>query len=304
MTAIDVLAPFVHDSSRIRLRGLLDTLLAANLTRVLNNAPEIPFDENSKIALVSDCHRGDGGAADAFLANKPFFLQALNHYLIQEYILIEAGDGDELWKNRSLADIRSAHREVYDFFERFASRGALHRLIGNHELGKSPAAHPVPLQEGLILRYRPTGQRILVTHGHQIDLKNTWLAGISRFFVRHIWRHLQNHGVHTSLPAFHDLHNQPRTIRQAARLAARNQDMLDGKIQRWAASHRQAIICGHTHRAYLPSKGNAPYFNIGSCVTAGQITGLEIVNGRISLVKWSRKGRQILGTAGPITAWL
>ena len=38
---------------------------------------------------------------------------------------------------------------------------------------------------------------------------------------------------------------------------------------------------------YVALPGTSPYFNAGSCVIPGQLTGLEIENGRISMVKWT-----------------
>ena len=35
--------------------------------------------------------------------------------------------------------------------------------------------------------------------------------------------------------------------------------------------------------------GSPPYFNTGSCLYAGYITGLEIQNGNMTLVKWSTR---------------
>ena len=43
---------------------------------------------------------------------------------------------------------------------------------------------------------------------------------------------------------------------------------------------------GHTHRPRFPEPGDIPFFNDGSCVHPRSITGLEIENGEISLIKW------------------
>ena len=66
------------------------------------------------------------------------------------------------------------------------------------------------------------------------------------------------------------------------------------------------LIAGHTHRPRFPKKGSPPYFNDGSCVHPRCITGIEIQDGEISLIKWSllaRKGGALYVTrevlAGP-----
>jgi predicted phosphodiesterase len=43
---------------------------------------------------------------------------------------------------------------------------------------------------------------------------------------------------------------------------------------------------GHTHRPRFPEPDEIPLFNDGSCVHPRSITGLEIDNGTISLIKW------------------
>ena len=45
-------------------------------------------------------------------------------------------------------------------------------------------------------------------------------------------------------------------------------------------------ITGHTHRPRFPEPGDIPFFNDGSCVHPRSITGIEIENGNISLIKW------------------
>ena len=46
------------------------------------------------------------------------------------------------------------------------------------------------------------------------------------------------------------------------------------------------IIAGHTHRPRFPEPTELPYFNDGSCVHPRSITGIEIENMCISLIKW------------------
>jgi len=72
------------------------------ITGVFNSANEIPFDDSSKIILMSNCHRGDGGLADDFLKNRNIYFAALTHYYNSNFTYIEIGDGDELWKNSKI----------------------------------------------------------------------------------------------------------------------------------------------------------------------------------------------------------
>jgi hypothetical protein len=49
------------------------------------------------------------------------------------------------------------------------------------------------------------------------------------------------------------------------------------------------VICGHTHRPTCGGFGTPLYFNAGSCLYPGYITGLELLNGEIRLVKWAMR---------------
>lgn len=52
--------------------------LADKLNKVYTSAPVLPYDKNSRIVIMSDCHRGQGNGADNFLPNSPIFQGALN----------------------------------------------------------------------------------------------------------------------------------------------------------------------------------------------------------------------------------
>ena len=47
------------------------------------------------------------------------------------------------------------------------------------------------------------------------------------------------------------------------------------------------LISGHTHRPIFANPGSSLYFNDGSCIHPGCLTGIEIENNQISLIKWS-----------------
>ena len=75
------------------------------ISKVFKTAEEIVFDDNSKIVLMSDCHRGDGNWSDDFSKNQNIYFAALTHYYDKNYTYIEIGDGDELWENKRFSDI-------------------------------------------------------------------------------------------------------------------------------------------------------------------------------------------------------
>jgi hypothetical protein len=57
------------------------------LDHVLETAAEIPFDDNSKIVLLSDMHRGDKSDGDSFAPNEALFMHALRHYYHHSVLL-------------------------------------------------------------------------------------------------------------------------------------------------------------------------------------------------------------------------
>jgi hypothetical protein len=71
---------------------------------------------------------------------------------------------------------------------------------------------------------------------------------------------------------------------------SRNRGTLRERICEWIDVHQQMVICGHTHMPKLAADGTTPYFNTGSGVFKGYITGLEIQNGEIALIKWLLSG--------------
>ena len=67
------------------------------ISKVFEGAYEIPLYNDSKIVLMSDCHRGAGDWSDNFLKNQNIYFSALMNYYKEGYTYIELGDGDELW---------------------------------------------------------------------------------------------------------------------------------------------------------------------------------------------------------------
>lgn len=47
----------------------------SRITKVFNLSDEVYFDDNSKIIIMSDLHRGDGNWNDSFAKNQNVFLQ-------------------------------------------------------------------------------------------------------------------------------------------------------------------------------------------------------------------------------------
>ena len=262
------------------------------LSEVFESAKEIPFDDSSKFILFSDCHRGDNSWADDFAHNQNLFFHALNHYYNEGFTYIEIGDEDELWENKRFADIRQAHSHVFWLMCKFHKEKRLHLIWGNHDIERKdrkkvektlyryyderkkryePLFEGIELQEGLVLRHSDTDNKIFLVHGHQGDLITDRLWRLGRFFVRHLWKHLQLLGVR-------DPTSPAKNFKKRVEVERR---MIE-----WVRANDQMLIAGHTHRSVFPDEGAPPYFNTGSCVHPRCITGLEIQNGEIMLIKW------------------
>ena len=282
------------------------------ISKVFETAEEIPFDDSSRIILMSDVHRGDGTWADDFSRNQNLFFAALTHYYHENYTYIEIGDGDELWKNKKLPDIMHVHSHVFWLLSKFYEEDRLYLIFGNHDMVKRedkfvsnnlyqyfderenkyiPLFENIKLHEGLVLRHRETDQKILLIHGHQVSFLDYDIWWLTRFLVRYLWRPLELFGV-----------NDPTST-------AKNYDKKDAverKLTEWVIQEKHMLISGHTHRPMFPEVGTPPYFNDGSSVHPRCITGIEIAEGSITLVKWCVKtkddgtlyiGREVL--AGP-----
>ena len=265
----------------------------ARLDRAYQNAKTIPFDNTSKFIFFSDCHRGDNSFADDFANNRNIYFHALNHYYRQGFQYCELGDGDELWENLQFESIFEAHKNVFQLLKQFHLENRLYMVWGNHDMvyrnpryvkkhlssyfepiaGKAiELFEGITYHEGLVLRHKETGQELFCCHGHQADWWNYNFWKIGRFLVRVLWKPLQVVGIaDPTSPA----KNYKELIR------------IEKRIKKWILKNRLRItIAGHTHRPRFPEPGQIPFFNDGSCVHPRSITGIEIEEGHISLIKW------------------
>ena len=282
------------------------------VSKVFESAEEIPFDDNSRIILMSDVHRGDGSWADDFSKNQNLYFAALTHYYNENYTYIEIGDGDELWKNKDLSNIIYVHSDVFWLLSKYFNENRLYLIYGNHDIVKredifvknslfqyfdeqrkkyNKLFENIKIHEGLVLRHRVTDQKILLIHGHQVSFLDYEMWRFGRFLVRYLWRPLELFGV-----------NDPTST-------AKNynkKDAVEKKLTEWVTREKHMLIAGHTHRPMFPEVGEPLYFNDGSCIHPRCITGIEIADGAITLIKWNVKtkddgtlliGRDVL--AGP-----
>lgn len=263
------------------------------LDRAYNNAKVVAFDDDSKFILFSDCHRGDNSFADDFANNRNIYYHALKHYYVQGFAYAELGDGDELWENNSFESILYAHKNVYGLMQLFHKQKRLHMIWGNHDMVYRDPNYvkkhlhsffdpkvgadvelfgDIEYNEAIILKHKVTQQELFLTHGHQADWWNYTFWKWSRFMVRVLWKPLNVMGIaDPTSPA----KNYKELIK------------VERRTKKWITENNNIMtVVGHTHRPRFPEPGDVAFFNDGSCVHPRSITGIEIENGAISLIKW------------------
>ncbi len=265
----------------------------SRLTKLFTEAKVIPYDDNSRFVIMSDCHRGTGNWSDNFLPNQNLFFVALQYYYKRDFTYIELGDGDELWENREMSNILDAHSDAFWIMQKFYEGDRFYMIYGNHDIVKKshryveknmqkfycdstkkycPLFPNLKVHEGLILENIITSKTIFLFHGHQGDCINDQLWPLGRFLVRYVWRRFELLGMRD--PTSSDMNFNKK-------------NKIETKICKWSEEHNQMVITGHTHRAVFSMPGDVKYFNDGSCVHPRCITALEIEKDRITLVKWS-----------------
>jgi len=263
------------------------------ITNSYKKAKKIPLKADSKFIFFSDCHKGDNSYADDFANNGNIYFHALRNYFEKDFTYIELGDGIELWENLFMNEIFEAHKNVFLLLREFHLKKRLHMLWGNHDMVlKNPNKSEKLLgtyfdkitsstkklldgfifDEGIVLEVEGFEKNIFLIHGHQADFFNYVLWKWSRFLVRILWKPLQVVGIK-------DPASPAKNYKELVKIERR--------LKKWMiANNNQMIIAGHTHRPRFPEPNELPYFNDGSCVQPRSITGIEIENMQISLIKW------------------
>lgn len=246
-----------NDSQEIRLiQEELDRLYE-ELTAA-STEPQ-PFDLSSdRFVIFSDQHRGARNRADDFRRCERAYNAALAYYYHMGYTLVVLGDAEELWEERPGPVVRT-YQHTLELEARFHRAGRYLRVWGNHDddwrfpdkvkahLAPIFGERPLPVPEGYLFHVRHNGERIgelVLVHGHQGSATSDRFAGLSKFFVRYLWRPFQrltNYSVNTPATDW--------SLRAAR----------DRGIQRWAALQPAptVVICGHTHRPVFASQTHA-----------------------------------------------
>ncbi|MEO6637130.1 MAG: metallophosphoesterase [Ginsengibacter sp.] len=260
-----------------------------------------------KFIIFSDHHKGNKSPGDDFASNEKNYLDALDYYFSNQFHYINLGDSEELWKYTP-EEVISKNVQSLQSEARFHVAKKYFKTFGNHDLTwkdklevtkwfKDIFKLPLPVYEGVLLKTKIEGKPLtfFLTHGHQGD-KMSDNNGFSTWLVSHIWRPFQRYlrlNVNTPAKDF-ELRDRHNII-----------------MYEWS-SHKKnlVLITGHTHKPVFAAglysdhpnnrinekkieknaektKRKPSYFNSGCCCyNDGDITGIEIADGKISLVKW------------------
>jgi UDP-2,3-diacylglucosamine pyrophosphatase LpxH len=262
------------------------------LSSAYENARIEYFDDSSKYIIFSDVHRGNGSHFDEFSKNQNVFRYALEYYFKNDYTYIEAGDGDELWENPKASDIKNAHFHIFETIKKFNDENRLIMIYGNHDIYMKDMDYVkeqyyttynnyreaeygflmgmIPV-EALVLKHRETSQEIFTVHGHQGDFLNDQFWFPTMVSLKYFWRYLHSLGIRNPASPVKNIFKRHK---------------IERNFKKWIAKNRKMLICGHTHRFKFPREDEVPYFNTGCCIYPTIITGIEISQGNIQLIRW------------------
>lgn len=265
------------------------------------------FAADAKFIIFSDQHKGDRSAADDFKIAETNYTTALEYYFQNGFTFINLGDSEELWKFS--ADKILPVNELVLKRESSFQPERYYKTFGNHDLMWKNKADvfiwlrkyfmlPLIINEGILIKLKTSSRelKVFLTHGHQGDTMSDNNA-FSTWIVAHLWLPLQrylNININTPSNDF-SLRNEHNIM-----------------MSEWSGAQQNLLlITGHTHvpvfasgRYYNHPSNKIPgkeqhlikpsYFNTGCCCfDDGDITGIEIENGYIRLIKWHEENNAI-----------
>ncbi|MBP7094832.1 MAG: metallophosphoesterase [Spirochaetia bacterium] len=205
----------------------------SSLSTLAASADRVVLGEGSRLAFLSDLHLGDGSSGDDGQRNAPLLEAALGAwYEPRGFGLVLNGDVEELHKF-PLGSIMKAHRGLYELFDRFAARGALRKIVGNHDLALlAEKDYPYRLEHAV--RYEWKGRPILAYHGHQASRFFVDYNYLSDFVVRWLANPLRIKNAEIPLTSKRRFKTERRVYRASRRLGL-------------------VSVIGHTHRPLFES---------------------------------------------------
>lgn len=200
-----------------------------------------------------------------------------------------------------------------------------HYLIQQNLFLKPIFGPRLTIKEGLLLNtiYKDKKYSIFLAHGHQGDQRSDGNA-FSKWFVAAIWTPIQRyleismdrlsdsfelvdaHNIlmyewsatqenllfisgHTHKPVFASLDHMDRLAKQHEKAIASNDNALIASIQMEIEKRKKE----YQGKQFVKTMAKPSYFNSGCCCFGdGDLTGIEIRDGFIRLVKWKAEGKK------------
>ena len=233
----------------------LDQALRRAIAQERDNPLTVDVD-SARLVFFSDHHKGSRNGADDFQICEKAYNAALAYYFRHGYTLVLLGDAEELWEETPKAVTR-AYAHTFALEGKFHRAGRYIRLWGNHDDNwrypdqvarwLEPALGGVPLQvqEQLLIRVTEGETelgRFFLVHGHQGTVESDFVAPISKFIVRYLWRPFQR--------IFKISLNTPANDFQL-------RYEHDSTMYFWSeAQEKTVLIAGHTHRPVFKSESH------------------------------------------------
>ena len=280
-----------------------------------------------RMVLFSDHHRGRRDKADDFVQCEKTYLSALGFYDENNYELALLGDVDELWENPLTVsrdyypDVLDMERKFYledRLFRIWGNHDDFWREPIVFDKYQGEWFKGLNITEGLRIMLNDEEKAVgefLLVHGHQGSIGSDRFSTISRFFVRYLWRWFQNVANWKLTSPATNLRMRSKTDKLLYEWAQNKEDLaiIAGHTHQpvfTSRSHLDVLdeLIKETHnkaeakmaeriredledeatRIETSGYRRPCYFNTGCCsFSDGDITGIEIIEGRILLVRWS-----------------
>ena len=206
------------------------------------NDNKLPLNSNTKYALFSDLHLGDGKKADNFIRNEKTMILALKYYKNNGYSLILLGDVEELWQFDLIRIQNRYDKNIYDLIRSFPDN-KVYRIFGNHDREWKRPPDPI-LNDVNVSRGTPEaimlGDDIFLVHGHQGDYFCDKVVWFSKYWSRSA----------KSLVPVGKMFGYENRSAAKSQIPRRREKL----YYNWAKENKVILICGHTHNAIFASR--------------------------------------------------
>ena len=282
-----------------------ERLIHYSLGRLLKKTAKKPPIECEKVVIFSDHHKGIRNGADDFEQCESSYNDALDYFYKEGYTLIILGDAEELWEE-SVSSVIKSNEKILKKEALFFNQNRYYRIYGNHDydwkshkLVKQYLWDYFPklkVHESLLITV--SDRNYFLFHGHQGELLNDYLRGLSKVIVKWVWRTFQL-----------------ITKKSISHLSKHIDEVKwhDDVLYKWSSKQKDIIsIAGHTHRPIWLSHTHKEqkegkvtkkecYFNTGCCCCSdGDITGITITSQRMQLIKYAKNSDTIEEERVPI----